>query len=72
MSDEELEAAYTRAKDLLMDKKRELVDVHGWCIQAEDHDVCHDQRPLRASLTLIHRYRLYSLLPNNPFSSVYL
>ena len=40
LNDEELEAAYSRAKDFLMDKKRELVDVHGWSVvQPEDDGV---------------------------------
>ena len=39
LNDEELEAAYSRAKDFLMDKKRELVNVHGWSVQPDDDGV---------------------------------
>ena len=39
LNDEELEAAYPRAKDFLMDKKRELVDVYGWSVQPEEDGV---------------------------------
>jgi hypothetical protein len=36
LNDAELEAAYSRAKEVLMEKKRELVDVHNWSVQPED------------------------------------
>lgn len=42
LNDEELEAAYSRAKDFLMDKKRELMNVHGWSVQSEDDKVHND------------------------------
>ena len=38
LNDEELEAAYSRAKDFLMDKKRELVNAHGWSVQPEEEE----------------------------------
>ena len=39
LSDEELEAAYSRAGDFLKERKKELTDEHGWSAQPED-DVC--------------------------------
>ena len=38
LDDAELEDVYRRAHDFLREKKRELVDAHGWSAQPEDDD----------------------------------
>jgi hypothetical protein len=42
MSEEELEAAYTRAGDFLRQKSRELVDEYRWSTQPADESVRHN------------------------------
>jgi len=63
LGDEELEAAYIRARVFMREKKRELVDDYGWIPQPEEDAVRHTHLWMSQTVMTNEQYNIGFIRP---------